>query len=205
MFQLLKFWIENWLNRRMEQLKQLEKPEEADHSPCPICGEEWEKGAIYCYFCGYEEKDVLLPLNPRPERPSRDEAIADPDNVIDEETKNQLNGKLAEIQMNRGFQVAIYVLPREMAGFIGKEEDGPGKESLDGFAYNLYNTWLMGRETKMKGLLMVADPVSGRRALVTGREGPSVNGSDFRDWFAYEGEWRLEDELSRVVERISNL
>jgi hypothetical protein len=84
------------------------------------------------------------------------------------------------------------------------------EEHLDGFAFDLYNTWRVGKDTRLKGMLLVIDPSSADRALVLGKNGPRVEGSKFRGW--YEGmklqeeeSARLSSEVASIIGRISSL
>jgi hypothetical protein len=149
-------------------------------APCPICGEMWEKGAIFCYHCGFEQKDEMLPLHPSPVRTG---SLTDPDGVLDEKDRAELEGKFAGIGKSRSWDVAMFVLTDRLSGKLGPMAEDGRNEQLDGLAYCLYNTWLMGRDTGLKGLLIVVDPKSARRAMVLGRNGPRIAGSDFRKWY----------------------
>ena len=78
--------ITRWMTRMVKGsgVQQGESIEVEKHPPCPICGEDWDESEIFCYHCGYEEKDEELPLHPPPVRTG---CLTDPGNLIGETTR----------------------------------------------------------------------------------------------------------------------
>ncbi len=205
MRQWLVMMVTNWLQRLLGSTQQPASPDEVEAEseeampPCPICGEEWEEGEIFCYHCGYQLFDQKLPLHPPPERTG---ALTDPDGKLDEATRARLSERFSRIGEDSGLDFAVLVLPGELSARLGKgAEDGRG-EYLDGMAYCLYNTWLVGKDTGLKGLLLVVDPKSEDRALVMGRNGPQVEGLEFRDWYEKFSPGSIAEELEHIADRM---
>ena len=183
MREMLIMWITNFVRFLLgskNQAVDADKIDEEEIPPCPICGEEWDKDEIFCYHCGYELVDAELPLNPPPERTG---AVTDPDGVLGEEIRIALDEMFTEVGKSNGWDIAVLILTKELAKRVGPDaEDGRG-EHPDGLAYCLYNTWMMGKDTDLKGLLLVVDPNGEDRALVTGRNGPDIGGAKLRKWY----------------------
>jgi hypothetical protein len=194
MRQLLIIWLTNFLRNllgRTSAAAPETDEEEEEMEKCPDCGEEWDKGEIFCYFCGYELSDEENPLHPPPVRTG---ALTDTDNVLNEADQARIRDKLESIGSEKGLDIAV-LISSEFAS--------------DGDAYCIYNTWQMGKDTGLKGILLVIDPNGNRRFLAQGRNGPGLKGSDFRSWYdefhPSEGESSLYAELSFIAEKIENL
>lgn len=180
-----------------------EQPEEIEETPpCPICGMEWYKNDPFCANCGYEPKDESLPLHPPPARTGE---ITDPDGFLSADFLYKWRVELADIARTKGYDIALFVLPeslnKKMIFLDGR------RESLAGFAYNLFNTWRIGYASGYKGILLVIDPFSSESALVTGRNGPRISGKDFREWNhgmknAPKG---VQETISHTLEKITSI
>ena len=70
---------------------------------------------------------------------------------------------------------------------------------------------MMGKDTSMKGVFVAVDPFGSDRAIVTGREGPSVGGTEFRRWFdsmkfeTNSPSEAISSEIRTIVENIAGL
>mgnify|MGYP005625445795 CR=1 FL=1 len=63
----------------------------------------------------------------------------------------------------------------------------------------------MGEKTGLKGILLVIDPKSSRRALALGRNGPHISGADFRKWheeFVPSDDFRPEENSKLIVSEL---
>lgn len=183
MREMLIMWITNFVRFLLGAKKQAvdaDEIEEEEIPPCPICGEEWEKDEIFCYHCGYESIDAELPLHPQPERTG---AVTDPDGVLGEDIRSALDEVFTEVGKSNGWDVAVFILTKELAKRVGPDAEDGSCEHPDGLAYCLYNTWMMGKDTDLKGLLLVVDPNGEDRAMVTGRNGPDIEGTKLRKWY----------------------
>jgi len=176
---------------------------------CPICGEDWDEGEIFCYHCGYEQKDEELPLHPPPERTGE---LTDPDAFLDESVSAAMRERLKEIAGGKGIDVAVLVVPASLREAVsGGKADGRSYR-LDGISYALYNTWGVGKGTGLRGLLLAIDPASDRRVLAQGLKGPGLTGAAFREWYSTysppddtDPKKLLAAELSHVVARIQSV
>jgi hypothetical protein len=183
------------------------KEEIVEEKFCPICGEKWDEGEIFCYACGYEIKDEELPLHPPPERTG---ALVDPDGLIGEAAKGKFDEELKSIGAAKSCDIVVFLVPKELAKFL--DPSNAKRENLDGMAYALYNTWMIGKGTGLKGLMVAIDPGGENRALVIGRNGPNIDGSKFRGWYGGlkmseellggEAGARLEYEVGYLVDRL---
>jgi len=161
---------------------------EVEDLKCPVCGETWEKGEIFCYYCGYERKDDENPLHPPP---LRDGVIVDPDSILDDVSSASIaaiSDRLDKIAGVKKIDLAVLLLSDKLRKALEPRVDAAdGKvditRSMEGLSYAIYNDWLMGKSTDLKGLLFVIDPKGEDRVLVQGRNGPGVTGSQFRKWF----------------------
>jgi len=196
MRQMLVIWLTNFLRGLLGKTSQQEpsEPEQSEEEglvKCPDCGEEWDKGEIFCYHCGYELSDEEIPLHPPPVRTG---ALTDPDKALTESDFARIRDKLESISKDKSLDIAVLI-----SGMF------PG----EGDAYCIYNTWQMGAETDLKGILLTVDPNGNRRFLVQGRNGPGVKGSGFRSWYAgfspSAGESSLTSELDFIAEKIGSL
>jgi len=196
MREMLVIWLTNFLRGLLGKTSQQEpsEPEQSEEEglvKCPDCGEEWDKGEIFCYHCGYELSDEEIPLHPPPVRTG---ALTDPDKVLNEADSTRIRDKLESIAKEKGLDVGILISSK----FAG-----------DGDAYCIYNTWLMGANTGLKGVLLVVDPNGNRRFLAQGRNGPGVKGLDLRNWYAgfkpSAVESSLTSELDFIAEKIGSL
>jgi hypothetical protein len=189
-----------------EAAKQKEE-EEAEDIFCPICNEQWEKGEIFCIYCGYELRDEELPLHPPPVRSG---GLTDPDGLIEKDVREKTSEELTGLGRDKGWDIAFFILPKDLGKYL--LDGGPKQEYLDGMAYCLYNTWRIGKGTGLKGLLLMIDPHSPQRALVLGRNGPKIDGSKFREWYAgfmipedmfqMEPGARLSREVGYILEKL---
>ncbi len=164
--------------------------EEKKIALCPICGEEWEEDAIFCCYCGYEQSDEDAPLHPPPERTG---SLTDPDKILVESDFNRISEKLKAVADEKGFDIAVLVLPKGLRGNLDStDEESENKlpYTPDGIAYALYNDWEIGKESGLKGVLLAIDPHGRDRVLVRGRKGPAINGSVFREWY---GNYKLPE------------
>ncbi|HDS29801.1 MAG TPA: zinc ribbon domain-containing protein, partial [Firmicutes bacterium] len=92
-------WLLGTKKQAEEAVQEVEEPE---LPPCPICGEIWDKGEIFCYHCGYELKDENLPLNPPP---TRTDSLTDPDNFLDEQSRTELGSRFSESGKARNWDI----------------------------------------------------------------------------------------------------
>ena len=177
---------------------------------CPICGERWDEGELFCYACGYELRDEELPLHPPPVRTG---GLTDPDGLIDKDVRERVGEQLSGLGRDRKWDIAAFVLPESLRKFL--DPANSRRENLDGLAFCLYNTWKVGKGTGLKGLLLVIDPSGPDRALVLGKNGPRIDGSRFREWYAgmnisadriqANPGARLSSELGYILERLKEL
>jgi len=158
-----------------------EEPPAEEEKKCPICGEEWEKGEIFCYHCGYELRDEEIPLHPPPQRTG---ALTDPDGILAEADRTRLGDAVSSIAVAKGWDIAVLILPRSLSERSAPGPDGSPGFSLEGLSYGLYNTWRMGMDTGLKGMLLVIDPDRQDRTMVLGRNGPRLSGQVFREWYS---------------------
>jgi len=176
---------------------------EAEEVKCPVCGEAWEKGEIFCYYCGYERKDDENPLHPPP---VRDGVIVDPDSILDKESSALIKDRLDKIAGVKKIDLAVLLLGDNLRKALEPRVDAAdGKvditRSMEGLSYTIYNDWLMGKSTDLKGLLFVIDPKGEDRVLVQGRNGPGVTGSQFRKWFdGFEVTANMDEKTTLVKE-----
>lgn len=196
MRQILIVWLTNFLRGLLgktgrQETSEPDQPEEEGLAKCPDCGEDWDKGEIFCYHCGYELSDEDNPHHPPPARTG---ALTDPDKVLNENDYAAIQEKLESIGKDKCWDIAVLV---------------SGKFAGEGDAYCIYNTWQMGADTDLKGILLVIDPNGNRRFLAQGRHGPGVKGSDFRNWFrgfdSSAGESALAAELGFISEKIREI
>lgn len=186
MRQMLIIWLTNFLRGLLGKTGG-EEPAEDDTASsdepgkCPICGEEWDKGEVFCYHCGYELVDESIPLHPPPDRTG---VLTDPDGILDESHADQLREKLASIGREKRWDIGVFILPASLAESISTEISAGGNSEMEGIAYCLYNTWRMGVDTDLNGILLVVDLRNGKRFLVQGRNGPGIRGSSFRNWYS---------------------
>jgi hypothetical protein len=193
----LQFFLMNLIRRLMGSKSapsaddiddgEVKKVEVVEEIFCPICGEKWDEGEIFCYACGYEIKDEELPLHPPPEKTG---ALVDPDGLIGEPIKSKFNEELKSLGASKSSDIVVFIVPQNLAKFLDPSNAKP--ENLDGMAYALYNTWQIGKTTGLKGLMIAIDPGRENRALVIGRNGPNIDGLKFREWY---GGLKLSDEL----------
>jgi len=210
MKQWLIMMLANWLKKHArrnqpEDFVEEEEKEEEVLPPCPICGMEWEKGETFCYICGYEQKDENLPLHPPPERTG---ALTDPGQVLMVGDRDPLRSKLDDMAESKGIDLAVLVLPPDLRQKMKENMYGGQEYSADGIAYCMYNSWRMGKDTKYRGILLLIDPDSPERAMVTGRGGPTVSGSDFRSWYEsvdYPEELTVENRPRWLATEIEQL
>jgi hypothetical protein len=175
------------------------KPKEEEEKTCPICGLEWESKEIFCFNCGYELKDENIPLNPPPERTG---AITDPDGVVEKEIREKAGAEVEGVANEKGWDIAVVIIPERLRQVLNA--GNPKSECLSGLSFNLYNTWRVGKGMGLKGMLYAIEPVSGERALATGRNGPNMDGRVFRGWF--EGvEFPGENQGAKIIGEISYL
>lgn len=173
-------------------------PEEEVRETCPVCGIDWDKGEIFCYNCGYELRDESYPLNPPPERTG---SITDPDCKLDKDSAAKYRLQLDAVASEKGWDIAIFVMPSALKSRI---QAVPPEEHLDGIAFELYNTWQIGKNTGLKGMLLAIDPSTADRALALGRNGPRITGSTFREWYSSMNVTRLDEELGHIISKISS-
>ncbi len=205
----LSHFLRSLLGRTSSPATEAKESEKEEPAKCPICGEEWEKGEVFCYHCGYEEKDRELTLFPPPEHSG---ALVDPDGVIDKESRQALSEKLRDIGNRKGLDVAVLVMPEKLRTEMNDPEK-PGKRSLEGIAHCLYNSWQMGKETDLKGLLLIVDPSGSTRVLAQGRKGPGIGGTAFREWYtslqppeeSADRVTLLRRELDHIADKIDSL
>ena len=79
-------------------------PVEEEEVRCPVCGEEWEKGEIFCYFCGYEQRDENNPLHPPP---VRDSVIVDPDNLLETSSVTAIAERIQKIGTEKNIDISF--------------------------------------------------------------------------------------------------
>jgi len=175
---LITNFLKTILKRHMPPSPE-EKPE-GEVKNCPICGEVWEEGADYCYFCGYQLSDENIPLHPPPVRTG---VLTDTDGKIPEPARTGIAEKLKALARNRGWDIAVFIVPENLSNRHRLGTENGRAVNLDGLAFCLYNTWRMGKETGLKGILLAIDPLSSSRALVLGRKGPKLNGRKFTEWY----------------------
>lgn len=176
--------VSNWLQRLQPKSREEKPPEDSapeEFSPCPICGEVWDEKEIFCYYCGYQMSDEELPLHPPP---VRTESLTDPDGILDESSAANIRGRIDAIGKSKGFDPGILVVPKTIKDRITYNDERKSGYSLDGISYTLYNTWKMGSGTGLKGILIVIDPGTGDRVMVTGENGPDISGAEFRSWYS---------------------
>ena len=198
---LLMIKILQWAMGLKRAASEAEK--EVEERFCPICGEIWMPEDVFCYNCGHEIRDEKLSLYPPPERMG---AITDPDRLIEPSVREELAARLDKIGSEKKWDIGILVVPSDLLFRI--QASG---ESLEGFSYNLYNTWQMGKSTGMHGMLLVVNPFDSKRAVVFGREGPYVKEEEFADWYSEfvpcgsEVSGKLAEEISYLAEKIAQM
>jgi uncharacterized Zn finger protein (UPF0148 family) len=176
---------------------------------CPICGVPWEEKEIFCANCGYELRDEELPLNSPPERTG---TVTDPDGHIAGEAVAKLRERFSGIASKMNADVAVIILPEKLRKALDHQNER--KEYIDGLAYNLYNTWRIGKGTGLRGILLAVDPTGPDRALAVGKRGPKISGAKFRGWYsemkpadngasASAGD-RLVAELNWIADKLSS-
>ena len=70
----------------------------------------------------------------------------------------------------------------------------------------------MGKETDLKGCLVVLDPAGEDRVMVQGRNGPGIGGSEFREWFdgfeivaGMDAQTAIKQELELITSRLESI
>lgn len=205
----------NWLQRSQSKTLEEKPPEDSvpeELPPCPICGEVWDVKEIFCYYCGYQMSDEELPLHPPP---VRTESLTDPDGILDESIAGNIRNRFDAIGKSKGFDLGIIIVPKTIKNRITYNDERKSGYSLDGISYTLYNTWKMGSGTGLKGILIVIDPGTGDRVMVTGENGPDISGAEFRSWFSdfnpvlnpANGNSlpHLTDELEHIASKIESI
>lgn len=198
--------ITNWLQGTRTKAEpenvegvEVKEEEKVELPPCPICGEEWDEKEIFCYYCGYQMSDEEIPLHPPPERKS---GFSDPDEILNEAESLKIRERIDAISNSMGFDTAIFIIPESLRSKISFTEESWNGYTIDGISFALYNTWKMGSETGMKGMLIVVDPMGPDRVLVTGKKGPEISGKNFRSWFSEIKPASLVEELEHIADKI---
>jgi hypothetical protein len=183
--------------------------QETEVSDCIICGEEWEEGEIFCYHCGYQQSDDELPLHPPPVMTG---SLTDPEGHINAPTAEELRGKLDAIAREKGIDLAFIVISEELKARVAPGTETAPECTLDGLTYALYNTWKVGADTGLKGVLVSIVPGESDRAMVQGRNGPGITGTALRDWYGglnvpADSEYGniLKAEIEYIAGKISQL
>jgi hypothetical protein len=107
------------------------------------------------------------------------------------------------------FDMAIFIVSRGIRKKMSVNVGRMAADSLDGIGYCLYNSWRMGVDRDQKGILILIDPMSDDRVLVTGKNGPSISGAKFRDMYkkydeSIENKY-LDSELEFIAMNIGSL
>ncbi len=121
------------------------------HPPCPTCNEEWDGGASFCSYCGFQDTDESNPLHPPPVLV---DGIADAAGVLGDEERagiGRIIGEHADI-------------PVFFVTFNTPEDQTPA-----GFAFSLYNDWTVGIANGERGILFYYDPAHMRVEIAIGR------------------------------------
>jgi len=196
--QLTKF--ATWLMSK----RAMTEPVEEEEVRCPVCGEEWEKDEIFCYFCGYEQSDEKNPLHPPP---TREGVIVDPDGFLETDSISSISERIEKIGNEKNIDLAVLLLSDQLRSELEHRMDNADgvvdiTRSMEGLSYAIYNDWLMGKDTGMKGLLVVIDPKGENRVLVQGRKGPGLTDSRFRSWFENFEIGAGDDNRSAVLKEL---
>ncbi len=183
--------------------------EETEVSDCKICGEEWEEGEIFCYHCGFQQSDDELPLHPPPTRTG---SLTDPEGHINSAAAEELRGKLDSIAQEKGIDIAFIVISEELKARVTSTTETAPEYTLDGLSYALYNTWKVGADADLKGVLISIVPGESDRAMVQGRNGPGITGTTLRDWYGginlpADADYSslLVSEINHIAEKISQI
>ena len=121
------------------------------HPPCPTCSEEWDGGAPFCSYCGFQDTDGANPLHPPPVLA---DGIADAAGVLGDEARGAIGRIIGGHADNPVFFVT----------FNTPEDQTPG-----GIAFSLYNDWTVGIANAERGILVYYDPVHMRVEIAVGK------------------------------------
>ena len=95
---------------------------------------------LFFYFCLSAQKlDVTQVLNPK--TLGEDSYVSDKHSILLDQTRSKLNNICVVLETEVGVEIAVVVVP----GIVGDDEYA--------FAYDLFNTWRIGKKDKNNGLL----------------------------------------------------
>ena len=95
---------------------------------------------LSCYCCIYAQKlDITQVFNPK--TLGENSFVSDENSILSEYARNKLNNICVALEAEVGVEIAVVIVP----GIEGDDEYD--------FAYDLFNTWRIGKEGKNNGLL----------------------------------------------------